>query len=770
MSSESDPIENGIGFILIIGALLVLTSGVLAIDLREGIIGYWSADQYTGTTIISEFGVNGSVSNTSVLGGEGIIGEGLDFTTGNHHAILGTDYPDFEFVTLNTWIKFPATVKADSHPIFFERPSGSGALRFGIIMRRGGTGDTFTFWVHNPTLSTQVDLTEYVDEWVMATINFNSTSQTAKFYLNAEEVASINDIEVIETEGSYLYAGWRKASTQSYYDGLTDEIGLWNRTLTQEEITLLYNEGEGLPFYDFIIGKRQVNEITNFQVSHSAEWYYWDFGDGNTQNVTSTSVNHTYTEIGVYNVTLTVPGSNLTKEIQIFNPVTPDFIYSPLSPFVGGIINFNETTNYPEDQQPVEWFWDFGGGNNATTQNATHTYLIPGKYNVTLSITTNETTTSNHTKEITVSGIRILVFDEETTNELTEWDITITNSTSSITETNISLFTQNETTDFPLGDLQIFISKSGYVTRTFYGTFDSANFLLLNAYLIESGKGVFLTINVKDIETQTNQQGALISAQRNIGGNYITVQQGQTDSAGNYPSFYLSPFVTYKITVTQDECNPFETMITPSETTYTILITCDPEREPYIGIFSDFFYRITPMTPTITQTTKINYTYTDPRGGMNWVHCNLINSTGDIISTSNVTGSASGVVTNEYVFDNDTCNPNNKITLECQWFRNGQIQTTSRVFYPGCGGGIFSTKAILETAGYHDVNIAIFILMIGSLVGMGVNFKYGFGGGWITMIITAFPLVYLGINPVLYTIAVVLSILASLSKKPGGGF
>jgi hypothetical protein len=37
----------------------------------------------------------------------------------------------------------------------------------------------------------------------------------------------------------------------SKYSGLMDEIGVWLRTLTTEEIKTLYNNGNGLPYENF---------------------------------------------------------------------------------------------------------------------------------------------------------------------------------------------------------------------------------------------------------------------------------------------------------------------------------------------------------------------------------------------------------------------------------------------------------------------------------------------------------------------------------------
>lgn len=59
----------------------------------------------------------------------------------------------------------------------------------------------------------------------------------------------------------------------------------------------------------------------------------------------------------------------------------------PPSGIVPLTVTFEDTsTDFPPDL-PRSWLWDFGDGGSSTDQNPTHTYTVPGTYDVTLTVT-----------------------------------------------------------------------------------------------------------------------------------------------------------------------------------------------------------------------------------------------------------------------------------------------------------------------------------------------------------------------------------------------
>ena len=122
--------------------------------------------------------------------------------------------------------------------------------------------------------------------------------------------------------------------------------------------------------------------------------WLWDFGDGDTS--TDQNPIHTYTSVKSYWVTLTVTNiygtSTLGMDIVVVpeNYPLPIFTYSTLNNKAPYDFTFLDAST----GTPTSWLWDFGDGSTSTDQNPTHTYLFPGTYVVTLTVTNANGTAS----------------------------------------------------------------------------------------------------------------------------------------------------------------------------------------------------------------------------------------------------------------------------------------------------------------------------------------------------------------------------------------
>jgi PKD repeat protein len=120
--------------------------------------------------------------------------------------------------------------------------------------------------------------------------------------------------------------------------------------------------------------------------------FLWHFGDIAIVN-TSTLQNpgHTYDDIGLYSVNLTVANSYSSSSlvrtgyINVTTPIPEVYIfpnttsgYAPLPVLFEGLAS----------NSPTSWLWDFGDGTpTVTTKDATHTFANSGSYNVSLTAT-----------------------------------------------------------------------------------------------------------------------------------------------------------------------------------------------------------------------------------------------------------------------------------------------------------------------------------------------------------------------------------------------
>jgi PKD repeat protein len=101
---------------------------------------------------------------------------------------------------------------------------------------------------------------------------------------------------------------------------------------------------------------------------------------------------HIYTQDGNYTVALTVSNnisSNTTIAASFINVSSENTLITGFSSSVTSgdaplKVQFNDTSS----GSPTAWLWDFGDGNNSTSQNPTYTYTEPGTYSVSLQAST----------------------------------------------------------------------------------------------------------------------------------------------------------------------------------------------------------------------------------------------------------------------------------------------------------------------------------------------------------------------------------------------
>ncbi len=123
----------------------------------------------------------------------------------------------------------------------------------------------------------------------------------------------------------------------------------------------------------------------------------WSYGDGYYENNTYlvpniTSLLHTYSIPGLYNVTLTAfnvsnVSENSTITLNNCINVTPSLVFANFTAVSNrSVAPFNVQFLDTSTGNPVAWRWDFGDGTRINEQGPNHTYEYPGVYNVSLDI------------------------------------------------------------------------------------------------------------------------------------------------------------------------------------------------------------------------------------------------------------------------------------------------------------------------------------------------------------------------------------------------
>jgi len=136
--------------------------------------------------------------------------------------------------------------------------------------------------------------------------------------------------------------------------------------------------------------------FTDQSLNQPLQWL-WTFGNGNTS--TQQSPSNTYALPGTYQVCLTVTsicGSTQSCQQLTVSCAPPQSAFQFVPDELA--VSFSDATL----GQPTQWFWNFGDGATSTQQFPSHTYGLPGTYQVCLT-TTSICGSSQTCQSITVS-------------------------------------------------------------------------------------------------------------------------------------------------------------------------------------------------------------------------------------------------------------------------------------------------------------------------------------------------------------------------------
>ena len=135
--------------------------------------------------------------------------------------------------------------------------------------------------------------------------------------------------------------------------------------------------------------------------------YYWDFGNGQTSTLLNPTITFTNTGIvdSIYHIKLVAISDSTGCRDTIIHSVT---VYPlPIVNFVSTNVCIGLPINFEDSSINTtgiinKWHWDFGDGDTSNINNPTHTYLSPGNYNVTLTVTNTNNISNNISKIITI--------------------------------------------------------------------------------------------------------------------------------------------------------------------------------------------------------------------------------------------------------------------------------------------------------------------------------------------------------------------------------
>ena len=208
-------------------------------DTPTDYIIFYDANEGTGSTLDSKDASDndGTLNNGAWEQAKKNYGVHLDGSSGNITSTSNTGIMGNSARSISLWLKSDKT-DYSAYADVIHIGNRATKQKFGLLINP--TTDAYTLWLYGADTGTGVSVSTDWEHWV---ITYDGSY--FRGFKNGELVATSSLITDVNTADSPLHIGNREDGTNEPFDGLVDQIYVFDRNLTQTEITSLY--GQGLP-------------------------------------------------------------------------------------------------------------------------------------------------------------------------------------------------------------------------------------------------------------------------------------------------------------------------------------------------------------------------------------------------------------------------------------------------------------------------------------------------------------------------------------------
>jgi hypothetical protein len=231
--------------VAIIAFILIIPKAIMAQDLEKGLVGYWTFDEADtdGDTAKNYIGDNdGTIDGAKAVAGK--IGEALEFDGVSNFVKFERPEPMPESLTIMAWANAESWSPGGRRNVI-DSITGGQWYRLGFQPSGGNfefvcdTGDE-----GGGREQTVADLGDLEGWHHLAGIR-DFGNKVLIFYVDGSETARIDFIHQLPIEPEALVVGAGHRGTLEFWQGLIDEVAIFNTALTESEIKKLMEDGLG---------------------------------------------------------------------------------------------------------------------------------------------------------------------------------------------------------------------------------------------------------------------------------------------------------------------------------------------------------------------------------------------------------------------------------------------------------------------------------------------------------------------------------------------
>lgn len=309
---------------VLLGIFLILFSSNILADFEENVIAYYPFDNNA-----SDMSGN---SNDGTIYGSTLITTGQKLGDGAYNFDGSNDYITTPSITLGSAFSISVWINLNDLVGLQGIFGGQGTSVPGIHLQTNGNILNFAIYTGNGEQLIQTSSILTINKWFHVILTFGGGSR--KLYVNGQLSASMVDSGTITTR---TWDIGRTYDQNRYFNGIIDDVTLWNRVLNSTEITKVYNNGSGLQLFqntNFTIS----TDVSNFNVTINNTQYNTTTGIIETEYIKGEDLlNFTIFSTGYENISYT--NYNTTNNINI--NLTPYYYLNNIT--YNNIINYSNT-------------------------------------------------------------------------------------------------------------------------------------------------------------------------------------------------------------------------------------------------------------------------------------------------------------------------------------------------------------------------------------------------------------------------------------------
>jgi hypothetical protein len=236
-------------------------------------VGWWTFDDGAGTTVTdSSTNANHGVVTGNAAWTTGRLGGALSFDGTDDYVTvpIGSIISGLTDTTITTWANFSNAGGAWQR--LWDFGSGSGNSPYMFLCARVNTGGVIRFAIRTATIGEQVVNTpnKLPSGWHNVTVVMDSVDMMSRVYVDGEMVASGATLLLPKDLGATTQNWFGKSQwPDALYQGDLDDIRIYNRVLTQDEIKNVMAGGIG---YGLANTPSPADEGTNLLPDVTLSW------------------------------------------------------------------------------------------------------------------------------------------------------------------------------------------------------------------------------------------------------------------------------------------------------------------------------------------------------------------------------------------------------------------------------------------------------------------------------------------------------------------